>query len=108
MQDLALQCIPLQELHSTAEALLKDNKAPDFGFEDGLAEALVKWFKTWFKWIDPITCPSCDGKTTFSGMGTPSSDEAQGGAGRVEIHRCAKETQGKANCSGILRFPRYK
>ncbi|KAG9005084.1 peptide-N4-(N-acetyl-beta- glucosaminyl)asparagine amidase [Tulasnella sp. JGI-2019a] len=101
--DLALDCIPLQDLHTTAERLVESKEVP--GFEDGLADALVKWFKTWFKWADPIKCPLCSGKTNFASMGTPDAEESLGGAGRIELHRCAGETQ--PNCTGLFRFPRY-
>ncbi|KAG9047351.1 peptide-N4-(N-acetyl-beta- glucosaminyl)asparagine amidase [Tulasnella sp. UAMH 9824] len=41
--DFALEEIPLHELHATAEASVQAGEAP--GYEDGLANALVKWFK---------------------------------------------------------------
>ncbi|KAG8881845.1 peptide-N4-(N-acetyl-beta- glucosaminyl)asparagine amidase [Tulasnella sp. 332] len=102
--DAALDCMPLQDLHVTAERLVESKEVP--GYEDGLADALVKWFKTWFKWADPIKCPLCDGETTFNGMGTPNAEEGLGGAGRIELHCCTRENM--PNCTGLYRFPRYK
>lgn len=76
------------------------------GDEDGLALALVKWFKAdFFTWVDPIKCPRCGGGTRMKGMGNPNEEERAGGAGRVEIHVCSESTTG---CSGETRFPRYK
>ncbi|KAG8940232.1 Peptide-N(4)-(N-acetyl-beta- glucosaminyl)asparagine amidase [Tulasnella sp. 424] len=87
--DMALEEIPLQELHSAAEASVQANEVP--GYEDGLANALVKWFKdNYFKWIDPVKCPRCGGKTVLREMGAPTAEETQGGAGRVEVHACAE------------------
>jgi peptide-N4-(N-acetyl-beta-glucosaminyl)asparagine amidase len=75
-------------------------------FEDGLAEALVKWFKPeFFAWIDPIKCPKCDGATRMSGFVQPTSEESNGQASRVELHVCNKEN---GECDGQIRFPRYK
>ncbi|KAG9018038.1 peptide-N4-(N-acetyl-beta- glucosaminyl)asparagine amidase [Tulasnella sp. 427] len=77
--DLALEAIPLQELHSAAEASVEAQEVP--GYEDGLADALVKWFKRdYFQWVDPINCPNCGGKTALREMGTPTAEETQGGA----------------------------
>ncbi|KIO21154.1 hypothetical protein M407DRAFT_29211 [Tulasnella calospora MUT 4182] len=100
--DAALEEIPLQELHAAAEASVQANDVP--GYEDGLANALVKWFKKdYFKWVDPIKCPSCGGKTEYREMGAPTAEETQGGAGRVEVHACAEGS----NCSGVFRFARF-
>ncbi|KAG8923254.1 peptide-N4-(N-acetyl-beta- glucosaminyl)asparagine amidase [Tulasnella sp. 418] len=102
LQDLALQdCIPLEQLHSQAEEILKSS--PSLGFEDALAEALVKWFKKdFFKWADPIICPRCEGKTTMRGMVEPTAEEREKGGGRVELHKCDNE-----GCGGVFRFARY-
>lgn len=104
MKELAIQCIPLDALHDKANSI-QSSDTPLPGFEDALAEALVKWFKNdFFKWSDPIKCPVCDGKTKLQEMGTPTAEERQGGAGRVEIHICDEGT----HCPGVFRFARYK
>ncbi|KAG8768602.1 peptide-N4-(N-acetyl-beta- glucosaminyl)asparagine amidase [Serendipita sp. 405] len=96
---IAREEIPLDELKAIAEALQESDQS--LCYEDALAEALVKWFKpTYFKWIDPIPCSKCQGKTESKGMGQPTQDDLLGGAGRVELHRCT-------SCGHTVRFPRY-
>ena len=93
----------MEEIRATAKASTESSEVP--GYEDGLALALVKWFKAdFFQWVDPIKCPTCSGSTAMRSMGTPNVEEASGGAGRVEIHACSENT----GCPGVFRFPRYK
>lgn len=47
---MALNEIPLQDLHAEAEL-----KQPDLAYEDALADALVKWFKQVYP-RDPLYC----------------------------------------------------
>lgn len=60
---MALNEIPLQELHAEAEL-----KQPDLAYEDALAEALVEWFKpVYSSWslftitTDAPASPYCSG-----------------------------------------------
>jgi len=100
--DEALENIPIEQLSDKARTLVEAQAVP--GYEDGLAEALVKWFKEdYFKWADPIKCPTCSGKTKMRGMGQPTPEELRGGAGRVEVHACDEGI----GCQGVYRFPRY-
>lgn len=101
-----MEHIPLQELHDKAEAIQSSNE-PLPCFEDALAEVLVRWFRDeFFVWIDRKTekCPVCQREPLkLISTPTPSSEERRGGAGRVEVFKCAN-----AHCSGTYRFPRYK
>lgn len=102
-QDLALSCIPLQDLHEQAD---KIQSGPDVlpCFEDALAQAAVEWFKhSFFRWVDPIQCPTCQGSTSIRDMVHPNTEEINGKAGRVELHVCQNPV-----CGGSFRFPRYK
>lgn len=96
---MALNDIPLQDLHAEAEL-----KQPDLAYEDALADALVQWFKpNYFAWADPIKCPECQGPTKAQGMVAPSVDDLAGGASRVELHVCNRSP----GCGGSFRFPRF-
>ncbi|GJJ12401.1 hypothetical protein Clacol_006643 [Clathrus columnatus] len=83
-----LEHIPLQELYEKAETIQSSNE-PLPCFEDALAECLVRWFRDdFFVWIDRKTekCPVCH-TTPLKLVSTPSptDEERQGGAGRVEL-----------------------
>ncbi|CCA72866.1 related to PNG1-protein with de-N-glycosylation function (N-glycanase) [Serendipita indica DSM 11827] len=114
---LARSEIPVEELKKTADDIqASDKRLPCYEGEwptlplprdkltnqllDALAEALVKWFKpNYFTWRDPIRCTACQGETQSIGMGQPTPDDLQGGAGRVELHQCK-------TCRTVVRFPR--
>lgn len=109
LQQLALDLIPFDGLHSKAEDLSSQGcqKSPiqKLAFQDALAQVLVEWAKRDFlRWVDPIRCSSCQSETEGIGHGTPTQDERDaGGAGRVELYRCTRiECQGR-----VTRFPRY-
>ncbi|BEI82098.1 hypothetical protein CcaverHIS002_0212580 [Cutaneotrichosporon cavernicola] len=105
--------LTLAHLPKRAEDLVKSHKAghkkggesfsglpPGFGYEDALVLAAARWFKhEYFRWADPIKC-ACGGDTTYEGQGEPSAEDLQGGAGRVELHKCTA-------CEKDTRFPRY-
>jgi len=102
--DQAMDNIPVQELHDSAERVQASNERLPC-FEDALADVLVKWFRDdYFVWADRKTekCPVCEGPMNFAESPTPSEEERRGGAGRVELHKCQKE-----GCTGHYRFPRY-
>ncbi|CAL2027322.1 unnamed protein product [Caenorhabditis brenneri] len=76
-------------------------------FEENVDEKLVlkellEWFKyKFFTWCDSPSCPKCTLKCTNQGLqGTPSREEAQDGADRVEVFICEA-------CNTDVRFPRY-
>lgn len=100
--ELARKEIPMEQLQATAAETQKGNE-PLPGYEDALAEALVKCFKpNYFVWRDPVKCTSCQGPTQSIGMAEPTQDDLIGGAGRVEQHKCLN-----SGCNTIVRFPRY-
>jgi peptide-N4-(N-acetyl-beta-glucosaminyl)asparagine amidase len=98
----ALDCIPIQDLYERAEKVQNgDNSLPSL--EDALADATVNWFKKeFFRWADPIKCPTCSGETKMAGMAPPTPEELRGRAGRVELHECLD-----SRCGAVFRFPRY-
>ncbi|WRT65646.1 uncharacterized protein IL334_002591 [Kwoniella shivajii] len=76
-----------------------------FGSTEAEVLALAKWFKsTYFKWVDPVKCPLCDGSTSAIGMDQPTPSERGDGAGRVELHKCRND---HGPCEGLRRFCRY-
>ncbi|GMK59061.1 hypothetical protein CspeluHIS016_0700760 [Cutaneotrichosporon spelunceum] len=111
--DRTLEHLPerAEALLATAQALEKGEEAqedterfsgllPGFGYEDALVLATARWFKhEYFRWADPIKC-TCGGDTEFSGQGQPNEEDLEGGAGRVELHKCKV-------CGEVTRFPRY-
>ncbi|QRV75473.1 transglutaminase-like protein [Ceratobasidium sp. AG-Ba] len=102
--DLARNEIPIERLKAEATKL-QQSDSPLPCEEDALAQVLVEWFKKeYFKWADPIKCPKCSGKTQMTAMVRPTDYELAGGAGRVELHVCAKEN---GPCDGSYRFPRF-
>lgn len=95
--------MPIQVLYERAE-VLQSGLNPLPSLEDALADVTVHWFKEdFFRWADPIKCPSCSGETAAAGLVPPNPEERQGRAGRVELHLC-KNT----HCGDAYRFPRYK
>lgn len=70
---------------------------------DAIVIELCRWFKhDYMRWIDPIPCPRCGGKTQETGYDQPTRQEAADGGGRVEVHRCED-----AACATVRRFVRY-
>ena len=67
-------------------------------------KALLKWFKEdFFTWTDKAKCQSCgDNKDNMErhGMATPTNEDREFNAFRVENFRCK-------NCNVFTRFPRY-
>ena len=75
--------------------------APPFRFH--LLRALLGWFKHgFFAWVDKLPCEACGGATEHGGGAPPTAQEREGGgAGHVELHRCAAPA-----CGAVTRFPR--
>ena len=99
----ALQCIPHDELRSSAaekqSALPKQGESVDL--RDLLLLELLAWFKNrFFSWVDQPKCESCGGKTQNEGMVKPTDAEIMWGGGRVENYKCTV-------CHRYTRFPRY-
>ncbi|ORY24400.1 hypothetical protein BCR39DRAFT_561576 [Naematelia encephala] len=97
--------IPMSSITTEANSLLAPPPFLPFGETDAQVLALARWFKSqYMRWVDPIPCSVCGGKTRSAGGTEPTPEERSEGAGRVEIHECAEET----NCSARTRFPRYR
>lgn len=105
LQRKALNCIPHQQLTSSATIRLKQAIDEDpgckLGLEDFLVLELLCWFKQdFFSWVDCLSCSRCDGPTQNQGSLSPSSDDLRWAAQRVEDHHCQ-------SCRLSTRFPRY-
>ncbi|ULU14235.1 hypothetical protein L3Y34_016630 [Caenorhabditis briggsae] len=70
--------------------------------EKKVLQELLDWFKNdFFTWFDRPTCLKCTLNCTTEGLnGTPTKEEKEGGAGRVEVFICN-------GCNSEMRFPRY-
>ncbi|XGW17039.1 hypothetical protein V3C99_002009 [Haemonchus contortus] len=93
---LAISLIPADDLRQQAT----DEHGVLNRFQ--LAKGLLDWFKNdFFSWCDSPVCESC-GYQTMKGAGlkgTPTIEERESGADRVEIYNCS--------CGQEVRFPRY-
>uniref|UniRef100_A0A914ZZZ7 Peptide-N(4)-(N-acetyl-beta-glucosaminyl)asparagine amidase n=2 Tax=Parascaris univalens TaxID=6257 RepID=A0A914ZZZ7_PARUN len=95
-QTLALSVIPSDDLKAQS---LERGKLDEFR----LVKNLLRWFKVeFFKWVDTPECESCGVVTRAASKkkGTPSKEEREFGADRVEVYVCD-------SCAKDVRFPRY-
>nr|XP_031862971.1 uncharacterized protein CI109_001446 [Kwoniella shandongensis]KAA5530043.1 hypothetical protein CI109_001446 [Kwoniella shandongensis] len=93
----------LPDLSRQISSLLASPPFQPFGKEDATVLGLCQWFKSSFmRWIDPIPCPICGGSTHSEGSASPTTEEREDGAGRVELHKC-----NDTSCGAVRRFGRY-
>ncbi|PFH60327.1 hypothetical protein XA68_11138 [Ophiocordyceps unilateralis] len=97
--DEAARLLPYERLFSEAEEedqLQKalafsfgDGRKPEWGYDDCLIRALLRYFKTsFFAWVDKPLCSACGSKTQVFGNVSPTPVEAVDGALRVEYYLC--------------------
>ncbi|KAJ3577217.1 hypothetical protein NPX13_g3348 [Xylaria arbuscula] len=108
--DEALNIIPIGQIHHDAKTDFDDLKAnamslgtprPDWGYQDCLVWALMRWFRTdYFTWVSSPACEYCL-HTTVS-RGETSRTPGETGAVCVELYQCTN-----SDCARITRFPRY-
>lgn len=97
--DAALSLLPLDQLFTEAEAMAEED--PQTPAEDRLVKALLKWFNTWFNWVNAAPCVHCGYEKTEGPKTTqPNETDILYEADVVELWHCPA-------CSGDTRFPRY-
>ncbi|CAN0541754.1 unnamed protein product, partial [Ectocarpus sp. 8 AP-2014] len=78
--------------------------AGGFSEEEGLARALLSWFKKdFFKWTNKPPCSGCGARGACmqgKGVCAPTPEEASSKASVVELYFCKE-------CGAQTRYPRY-
>ncbi|KAI9351735.1 hypothetical protein DFJ73DRAFT_366124 [Zopfochytrium polystomum] len=100
LQDRARECIPVDELHEEAGAIVEQTKIP---LNEALLFVLLRWYRNEFMtWINAPPCQFCSSDTKAIGSATPTDAEISKGAGNVELYQCVEPS-----CTKFTRFPRY-
>ena len=105
LQKKARNCIPQQQLRSSARERLRQarqsNPECELVEDDFLVLELLGWFKRdFFSWVDCLPCSHCGCQTVKSDPLSPSAEDLRWGAQRVESFHCG-------TCRLSTRFPRY-
>lgn len=101
--DAAVAVIPLEELFEAAAPEPSNETELGFGYceEDRLIIHMLKWFKSWFAWVNAPACDKCAKQTeNMVGTAQPTKADLKYGAKVVELWECA-------HCGNQARFPRY-
>eukprot|EP01026_Neomeris_dumetosa_P028220 TRINITY_DN22868_c0_g1_i10.p1 TRINITY_DN22868_c0_g1~~TRINITY_DN22868_c0_g1_i10.p1 ORF type:complete len:599 (-),score=73.78 TRINITY_DN22868_c0_g1_i10:747-2543(-) len=104
-QAQAMSVIPEDQIMEDAQEMVQINEEfggdADMGKQDYVAQALLKWFKSYFSWVDKAACEQCGHPSTVNvGVAAPNDKEKLYEASRVELYKCT-------NCQAVTRFPRY-